>query len=68
MGKAQDVLMSLVRNCVTKAQHFWAHREGSGAEWLQQPSFSGGCIPEKPWGGVWARWPLAMGTDWLVSR
>ena len=51
MGKAQDVLMSLARNCVTKAQHFWACGEGSGAGWLQQPSFSVGCIPEEPRAG-----------------
>lgn len=66
MGKAQDVLMSLEQNC-PKAQHFWACREGSGAGWLQQPSFSVGCIPKEHRGWGRASWLLAMGTAWLVS-
>lgn len=40
MGKAQDVLVSLVRSCVTKA-HPRAGRDGSEGGWLQQPRFSG---------------------------
>lgn len=64
MRKAQDVLMSLAWNCVTKAQHSLSHGGLMGG--CISPSFQWAAYLMSPEG--LGRLAPAMGTVWLVSR